>query len=186
MSLGRRKRDQQHPRVAKCDLPNAPDHPFCSNLNCWRLVDASLRRGWVTRKPSVAPGKIHPKTGSNAGSPPVESRRSREFRVAPQKPFGLLETQSAVSDHLPNRTTNGDLLGLALGDVNFPGNRMRIQRAYTHGYFTTPNSHKSLSVDMPDERAKPGPAKHNARATTTHAKPADRRGAFQVTTMRLG
>ena len=37
----------------------------------------------------------------------------------------------------------GEVLGLAWEDVNFPANTIEIRRAFSHGRFSTPKSHKS-------------------------------------------
>ena len=72
----------------------------------------------------------------------------------------LATARQHTPDHFPLLLTAfrtgmrmGELLGLAWGDVDFSGNRIRIQRNYTHGDFTTPKSHKSRTVDMSDQLA---------------------------------
>ncbi len=45
----------------------------------------------------------------------------------------------------------GELMGLAWEDIDFEGNRIDVKRAYSHGRFSTPKSHKSRVVDMSDQ-----------------------------------
>ena len=45
----------------------------------------------------------------------------------------------------------GEVLGLAWEDVDFLANTLEIRRAYSHGHFGTPKSHRSRVVDMSDQ-----------------------------------
>ncbi len=45
----------------------------------------------------------------------------------------------------------GEVLGLAWEDVDFDGNAIEVRRAYSHGRWETPKSHKSRYIDMSDQ-----------------------------------
>lgn len=45
----------------------------------------------------------------------------------------------------------GELMGLAWEDIDFVAHTIQVRRAYSHGHFSTPKSHKSRLVDMSDQ-----------------------------------
>jgi integrase len=103
----------------------------------------------LTANPALKLGKFIRKSDSRKHAVFASKEQVAAMLTAAQEHFP--EHHAFILTAFRTGMRLGELLGMAFEDINFDASTVEVCRAYSHGYFSTPKSHKTRKIEISDQ-----------------------------------